>query len=203
MSSVPVLPFPHSILLNNGTTRNNCDHNIKSVLKVNQPGVFWTYGKWGLVAAAIGYCFYFDRKRRSAPSFKEAHRSKRKAEQLAARKAQETELAAKKNAAAIMKKAAATVGGGGRPKQPKKAPREAILMQAQQFAKQGLQMINEAGKDTMKINQGLQIILESVNVFNMLEDPQGLVTWHVKQETSWRTRSSNAREVTGGQHRLA
>lgn len=190
------------MLLNNGTTHNNCDHKIKSISKVNQPGVFWTYGKWGLVAAAIGYCFYFDRKRRSAPSFKETHRSKRKAEQLAARKAQEAALAAKN--AAVMKKAAATVGGGGRPKQPKKAPREAIMRQAQQFAKQGLQMINEAGKDTMKINQGLQIILESVNVYNMLEDPQGLVTWHVKKtETSCRTCSSNAREVTGGQHRLA
>jgi len=153
--------------------------------EANQPGVFWTATKWGLVAAAVGYCFYFDRKRRSAPGFKEAHRNKRKAAQQAERKAQEAALAAKKNATIQAQKAAAAMmgggggggGGGGRPQQPKKPPREAILQQAEQYAKQGLQMINEAGDDKMKVNSGLQIILESVNVFNMLEDPQGLVTW--------------------------
>lgn len=59
--------------------------------------MFWTFTKWGVVAAAVGYCFYYDKKRRSAPGFKDAHRLKRKAERVAKEKEDKAALAKKES----------------------------------------------------------------------------------------------------------
>ena len=110
-------------------------------------GVFWTFTKWGVVAAAVGYCFYYDKKRRSAPGFKDAHRLKRKAERVAKEKEDKAALAKKKAAAQQM--AAAMMGGGqAPPQQQQKPPKAMIVKQAEQYCTQGVALIDGADQGT-------------------------------------------------------
>jgi hypothetical protein len=130
-----------------------------------------------LVAAAVGYCFYFDRKRRSAPGFKEAHREKRKVEQVAAQKAADAALAAKRAAAG---------GGPGRApaglaemlggQQQKHPQRDEILAEANQLSEAAHKCLDEApdASDPKVINMFMQLISKSLQTLQLTGEQQML-----------------------------
>jgi len=130
-----------------------------------------------MAAAAVGYCVYFDRKRRSAAGFKEAHREKRKMQEVAAQKAADAAMEAKRAAA----------GAGGPPaglaealrgRQPPHPQKDQILAQCQTLSQEAHRKINEAGESNpMEIEAGLQMILQTVQMVSQLGDQNLMGQW--------------------------
>jgi len=128
------------------------------------------------VVGLAGYLFWFDQKRRSAPSFKDELREKRRAEKRvvlqAQARAQQAQLQKQRAAQAQMQQAQGGPGGpggpggaGGMPGGPgmPTAQQQTEIMQTIQLLHQkGMEKIEAAGEDQESMKQGVTLLVRAV-----------------------------------------
>lgn len=128
------------------------------------------------VVGLAGYLFWFDQKRRSAPSFKDELREKRRAEKRvvlqAQARAQQAQLQKQRAAQAQIQQAQGGPGGpggpggaGGMPGGPgmPTAQQQTEIMQTIQLLHQkGMEKIEAAGEDQESMKQGVTLLVRAV-----------------------------------------